>query len=734
MPELILHGCTPEPLMGYLKALGVLRLVSEQKDPQAKGCWRNGEFVLRSSLDEGQLLDFFKEEYRPTPVVVPWSGGDFFGVNPKGNIGPYKKTPTSSAIIEAFLASATPRLTQYRIALQSTLSSMDVLGLDDKNKLNDKTLKSAFLARLRSCLADDGLGWIDACAVIDDAKPMFNSLLGSGGGSDGNTHFSDNFMQNLWEVLPDFDDQRTRSADSRNFCSNLLKSTLLGVGTTDLVPKRTSALFDAGAVGGQNAGHGFERPSLGNPWSFILCLEGTLLLAGSLSKRQSSQARSTASFPFQFRISATGLDSSVNKETAGRELWLPTWHKPALASELACLLGEGRGTLRKSPVVNSVDFARAVVSLGIDRGIKSFTRYAILRGRVGGENYNTSALMGRFEVLHRPEIGLLLEIDQWLDRFRRAASEDKAPPRFRSILRDIERSIFSFCQNGTAQRYSAILTALGRAENALAHGERFRKGKQLAPLHGLSTAWLSAAYDGTVEFDLALALSGIYDHKVGALRENIEPVSGWRWRDNDGGVVWSSADLATNLAAVLERRLLDASRLGCERLPLAYRRPASLSAIAAFIAGQTDDERISELLLGLMLIDQSQELPRMPHLEVDAPPLPRSFALLKSLFLPHAVETTNGSIFIKPEARILSVLRAGRLDEACAIAARRLRASGLSPMPHSRRGTRDEEWNGAADGADPRRLAAALLFPVSRNDIDVLVRMIARPMSQKAAS
>src|SRR5687768_3869943 len=26
MPEIMLHGCTPEPLMSYLKALGVLRL------------------------------------------------------------------------------------------------------------------------------------------------------------------------------------------------------------------------------------------------------------------------------------------------------------------------------------------------------------------------------------------------------------------------------------------------------------------------------------------------------------------------------------------------------------------------------------------------------------------------------------------------------------------------------------------------------------------------------------
>ena len=40
MPEIMLHGCAPEPLMSYLKALGVLRLVAEQADSEAKGAWR----------------------------------------------------------------------------------------------------------------------------------------------------------------------------------------------------------------------------------------------------------------------------------------------------------------------------------------------------------------------------------------------------------------------------------------------------------------------------------------------------------------------------------------------------------------------------------------------------------------------------------------------------------------------------------------------------------------------
>ena len=46
MNTIILEGCTPEPLMSYLKALGILRIIAEQKDPDARGCWRDGAFKI----------------------------------------------------------------------------------------------------------------------------------------------------------------------------------------------------------------------------------------------------------------------------------------------------------------------------------------------------------------------------------------------------------------------------------------------------------------------------------------------------------------------------------------------------------------------------------------------------------------------------------------------------------------------------------------------------------------
>jgi CRISPR-associated protein Csx17 len=87
---------------------------------------------------------------------------------------------------------------------------------------------------------------------------------------------------------------------------------------------------------------------------------------------------------------------------------------------------------------------------------------------------------------------------------------------------------------------------------------------------------------------------------------------------------------------------------------------------------------------------------------------------------------------IRPEPAILALLRAGRLGEACAIAMRRLRASGLAPLPGviRGRGLRDGDWTeldgtGRA-GLDPRRLAAALLIPVSDSAVNHLFHLATR--------
>ena len=74
----LLTGCRPRPLASYLKAIGLLRILSEQNDANAKGSWDGEVFVLSTELDQIGLEAFFCDEYAPTPIIAPWNGGSGF--------------------------------------------------------------------------------------------------------------------------------------------------------------------------------------------------------------------------------------------------------------------------------------------------------------------------------------------------------------------------------------------------------------------------------------------------------------------------------------------------------------------------------------------------------------------------------------------------------------------------------------------------------------------------------
>lgn len=714
MPELILHGCTPEPLMSYLKALGVLRLVAEQADPDARGAWRAGTFVLSSQLDEDALMKFFLEQYQPTPIVAPWAGGSgFFGQD-------------NRKAVDEIATSRSPRMDSYRTLIEQVHTILQEEGQAAKPS---DVAKERLLRRYRRELQDEFLPWMDCALVLQSEGQGFPPILGTGG-NDGRLDFTQNFMQRLVDLgIP--------QAQTVRESPGWLRHALLGEGTNNLLTVAVGQ-FDPGHAGGPNATQGMEGNSLVNPWDFVLMIEGVLLLAGSIARRMGARQRDKAVFPFTVRPAAVGYASSAEVETAAArgETWLPLWATLASLSELRLVFAEGRAELSGKQSRDGVDFARAIAGLGIDRGVSSFVRFGFLKR--SGKAYLATPL-GRFAVRGaRREVDLLSEMETWLGRFRRACREDGTPPRFSAALRRIDTAIFDFCRYGGKPRMAEVLCALGNTERQLASGEKFRKTdkRTIHPVPLLSAAWLSACDDGSVEFRLALALAAIRgdrEKKVCDLRTNLEPVehkgARWTWAETSGAIVWSGADLCRNLAAVLTRRVMDAGRAGLGVLPLSSRFFASLTDVATFLAGDTDDQRLEELLWGLLLIDGANEW-REQREQLTKPlerPLlfPSAYALLKLVFLPHRLSWPVGAegVSIKPEPDILGRLRAGEVKSACEIAARRLRASGYVPMPGPLSDGRRRELDLNAH-VDPTRLAAALLIPV--NGTAQLARLVLR--------
>ena len=707
--------------MAYLKSLGILRLVSEQKDHEARGWWNKNVFWLRSSLGREGLSRFFLEEYKPTPIVAPWAGGSGF----------FNKDNRKA--VDALKESKSPRVGSYAAVIRNVQAIIKEEKIAEKPRDDDKT---RLIRRYRSELSDEVVEWIDAAMVLQEDGQNFAPLLGTGG-NDGRLDFSQNFMQRI--VLLGLHTSKP-ATDGAPLIENALFAT----------PARlifaSVGQFAPGRAGGPNATQGMEGDSIDNPWDFILMIEGALLFAGAAVRRLSAGGSTRASFPFTVRAVGAGFTSAAaedESESRG-ELWLPLWRRPMSAIELRQLFGEARAEVGGRPARNGTDFARAVVGLGVDRGITEFARFGFLKR--SGKAF-LAAPLGRFEVTARPATDLLRQADVWLDHLRSACYAKGAPPRLLSALRRIDSAIFEFCKYEGTTRFQEVLLALGGTERALSRADRFRDEHKLRPLSGLSPEWVAAADDGSPEFAIARGLASVYDAKIGPLRVNLESVD-WKrrfnnWAEKDRAVTWNSAHLTTNLASVLQRRLLDGERAGCEHLPLGSNITVSLGAVAAFIAGDLNDNRTEEMIWALMLIDRRRTGSQITQYDEGAV-VERAYALLKLLFLPRPLVLQRGkgsALFarlsrdnevgkvIRPEPSILPLLRAGHVGEACAIAMRRLRASGLEPMPAPVQGhpVRDREWcelgsPASAGGGD--RSAAALLIPISDDAISRLVRLI----------
>lgn len=690
MPDIRLEGCGPEPLAHYLKALGILRLVSEQADPEARGFWDGDVFVLRSRLDASDLLEFFADRYAPTPLISPWNGGSgFFAGDQKSGI-------------DAIAGSESPRLDLYRRAITGARRVLDQLGFAAKPNPDQKP---RLVEHLRSELDDDALAWLDAALALTDDGLRFPPLLGTGG-NDGRLEFANNHMQRLAELLlgPP--------------APALLRGALFGEPTPGLAKGKAIGQFLPAGVGGANAGTGFSRESFVNPWDFVLMLEGALLFAAAVTRRLESATPGTMAFPFTVRASASGYTSSASsdEQETRDELWLPLWRAPASITELRALLSEGRAKVRLSdargvtsrPAGTGVDFARAITGLGVARGLHSFARYGFhVRN---GLSYLATPL-GRWRVPERPgeHVELLTPLDRWLDRFRRAATGAHAPASHGRALRRLESAILQLCQHGTPGPVQAVLIALGEAEAALArvHGDAAQQGLRPVPL--LPAIWLERADDHSPEFRLAAALAST------DLRPRLVRVRRGEWLprgQDDGRTVWGDGDLVRNLLAVLLRADVERSQDSTRESPVPKdtqpRRFAALADISAFIEARVDDAHLEALARGLSLLDWRRVPPATHTPRGDLPP-----TIFAALALAHTWSPEAQPLRRTPG--MLTRAAAGDLRGAVTLALRRLQGQGL-PTRHL------DEFN--EQPAHRTRLAAALIFPLGPRDHDILLDLL----------
>ena len=721
MNEIILEGCTPTPLASYLKALGVLRLLSS-KYPDTRGFWRGDRFVLLTSAGREEIERYFLEQYEPTAVMAPWNGGSGF----------YEKD--NKVALNAILQSSDLRFRQLQDCLRTAESALAGINRDVSPKGDDK---AALLTRIRAWLPDAALDWFDASVLLAGGSAQYPPLLGTGG-NDGRLDFTNNFMQRLLDVIGSGQEQISR---------RWLATALFAESAPNHV-KSAIGQFSPGHAGGPNSTAGFDADASINPWDFVLMIEGALLFAAATVRRNAGDAAGLLSCPFTVRAVSAGSGNLGEGDTgnARGELWMPLWSKPATFGEIRALLAEGRTSLDGRPVRDALDFVRAAHHLGTYRGIEEFQRYGLLMR--SGKAYLATPL-SRVTVTENPVASWLDDLDkhQWLDRFRRFGRGANTANRFLVLRKRLEDRLFALSgRDPSKAEAQSLLVLLGEIQSALATSRKARE--EVPPIPRLSEQWVAAADDDTnPAFRITKTLAGLKGtaDKPLPLRAQLFPVHPRHniWMDDARKLKDAGNDpychvrvhtglrgnLPHALHALLERRLRLAEKLEMGDKPLDSPAGATLADIEAFLRDERMDGRIAELLPGLALctIPQDHE-----HAAGDGV-IPAAFALMKLVLTPDrplrspSLKLSTDNVELPVPPGMLAQLAAGNHgNRALKIAWRRLRASGLAPAFAFDSLPTEASIN-------PPRAAAALLIPLRFGATATLAHSVLKQPETEAA-
>lgn len=658
MTRVTLHACTATPFGGYLKALGVLRLVSEQADREARGHWDRDTFVLHSILTGDDLASFFLKKYEPTPIVAPWNGGSGFYAEKKG---------VAKVRVAAIMASTHARFAQYRKDIAVCQSFPEVQ--QGKNREEDDR-RIALLLRCRNLLSDRAVDWLDAAVgIAADGSRSFAPIVGTGG-NEGNLDYTNNFMARIADLLI--------SPSPKTPVRELLANALFGKRTTSL-QSSAAGQFDPGRAGGANQGQGVDSDAITNPWDLVLTLEGAVAWASGIYRRQGAGYRSILCSPFTVRARAIGYGSASLKDDARAEIWMPLWQRPVRYDELKILLREGRASVQGRPATNALEFAEAARSLGVDRGIDHFVRYSLLKRR--GDSY-VALPVGSFPTGYRSETDRIREFQQLLDRLDRLGLLKGVE----DLRRNVDCAVYHVLLTGGKERTRELIAALGRMLRRIA-----TTTERGLPFRGLRDArlWLDECGFDVPEVRIAAALASIWSRDAGSIAGNLSR--------GDKRFAWTGGTLSERLRSVLARRLQLADGAEASANPLGGACAIHPGDATLFIEGSVDDVLIEDLLFAFAIFDWKDfETPSYRSAEV----VP-TYAVLKSLFLPGEIRIGSEPKRLRADPRILSLLAAEKIEDATDFAVHRLRVAGFRPLTVSYRG-----------GVDPRRLGAALLIPV----------------------
>lgn len=664
LKALSFEGITPDTLGGYLMGLGLLS-ASTELNPAMYGCWRDDAFnLLAESTSREEIESYLLKRWR-TPVYP---------------IDPATKNKSTPKIIWT-----------------------------KEQRSDTKKKTSNGIRRLRAQMTLDEATFLDS-HLASSYRNIFNPIFGTGGNVG---------KRNLAKVCKDAYILLERNGNSKGAW---LKHTLYGH-EIDLPELASTGTWFTYANKTFNSGQdAFYREGRISPWSFLLALEGALLLQGGIGRRLSATARAYAAFPFIAEAAHPALESQVGLKQAG-EFWAPIWDRPATLDEVRALFKRGLMRLGKKAATSPHEFGAAALGAGLDAGIAAFVPFT-LRETTSGQVFEAipkPRVSVRHDARGQRAAELIAELVPWTERLPFEPRDGKQKGKFAGLRGPVEQTIIALTEDSeNPELWRELLLTLAGTQTKIDQ-DRTRKWRvRCTPLPRLSIAWLDYLWprEWPDEVELACAIASVGADSDEPLLVNLYGVDirfnkPFYPKAYPTRALWHDGDVLALLGETVQRRLADWDSKHDKARPWPLRATYSVSSLLLekFLVGVLDDNEIRRWIPALALLDWRKR-PAAQRQYTGQPPKDGLF-LLDGLFRPLFTEglSWDERKDVKPDPKtalyLLSLIRQGDITSALDLAVGRYSALGITVVD-----PRQVTFN-----ADLERIAAALLVPVRRTDV-----------------
>lgn len=704
-----MEGCKTSPLSSYLKALGIMKIIGEQVDKNAKFFWTNEIFYIESRCSEEHILDFVMNKYSPSPIMDPWNNGSIIyetgkelkkieEIEQSGNIR-FSEIIDNFRLIKKLLPKFKDKVDENNVTevpnVSKKNSQIHVSQKKNSKSKVDKKKVPEMISILRSQATDRFVEWLDASILVSsEGKLFFPPLMGTGG-NEGNLDYAKLFITCIWELMV------SKKREAKKTLS-LLRNSLLGTFTNDL-EEHPFGKFDPSRAGGANQGNGVKTKNFKiNTWDFVFLMEGALLWSNDIGRRE-NYGKGTVLSPFTVRPSYVGFNAPININPKNeKEIWVPIWSNNASLCEIKKFLVEGRVDIFGEPPRNGLEFAEAINSLGVDRGIVGFNRYPILIRR-GEASIAVDA--GYFNVKENKCVSLLNDVAKYINYLKGlnridTTSDSKV---IAAIQRRLERDELELTLKGSRESVMKLMRDIGNSYEEIVSRLDEKTIGYFDPSY--NEEWIEKAWDDSVEFFLALSIATIRAPGI----HISEMICDVLRRKGKPGIEHKIKDLLLDIAKKNFSVRGSKGRIyGSINVPLGY--------VTEYLNGNFDWRKFKELLLALILIKFSNDNKLIEKLSrrqensygLFTYPVSRVFyaILLSTRVEKNSMDVRGGSKF---NEKLLRLLEAGRISGAFSVAKRVLMSEGYFLL---------EFENNVPDSVeDGVKMASALIFPIRLRDI-----------------